>query len=334
MDKLKSDHLLPCYNLDMNIQNPIHTVATERDMSGQDATKRDVSRQEFEMPMPNSVPAIEGSTFHQGSITPNDTVATTNDASRQVATERDTSGQLATRRDETRQSPAEVLGEEQPKSASIEASDSAEAATDEWLDIEETQKVLISHGISRTPRSLQRICKKGQLKCHLVPTETGTRYLVTVTSIKDFVKRHNEKMPSGDGPDIADATTRTPTIPPSQKGDLEVTPRSTDAENQLEVDPISGDATHTYHSGHAREIISLKDEQIALLQSQLGTANHQLQVKDEQISTMQEREHETNVLIQNLQRLVPMLAAPDRPNTDLGSRDESGTDSWNIPPHN
>ena len=58
------------------------------------------------------------------------------------------------------------------------------------------------------------------------------------------------------------------------------------------------------HQSHLREIISIKDEQIDMLQSQVATANIQIAMKDEQIGEMLERGHETNHLIQNLQRMI------------------------------
>ena len=74
---------------------------------------------------------------------------------------------------------------------------------------------------------------------------------------------------------------------------------------QSAVDPISS---------HLREIIELKNEQIVMLQSQVETANAQISVKDEQIATMHERDHETNILIQNLQGLVALPQARAEPN--------------------
>ena len=61
-----------------------------------------------------------------------------------------------------------------------------------------------------------------------------------------------------------------------------------------------------------QEIIGIKDDQITFLKSQLDIANKQIEMKDEQINTMLERDHETNVLIQNLQRLMALPEAGKR----------------------
>jgi hypothetical protein len=53
-------------------------------------------------------------------------------------------------------------------------------------------------------------------------------------------------------------------------------------------------------------IIELLERDNEFLRAQIG-------VKDQQIAEMQERAHETNTLINGLQRLLaPLLAAPDR----------------------
>jgi len=123
--------------------------------------------------------------------------------------------------------------------------------------------------------------------CQLAPTENGVRYLIKQKSIGEFVKRHNQTMPStgfGSRSEGGERVIEQGAIPQSELAE-----------------------SHVAQSNQQTELIlSLKDQQIDMLKSQLEITNKQLDMKDEQISAMLERDHETNVLIQNLQNLVAL----------------------------
>ena len=169
-----------------------------------------------------------------------------------------------------------------------------------WLDIEQTAAVLREQGISRTIRTIQRMCKRNVLVAKLVPTDNGVRYIINEQSIEEFVIRHVEKLPSGS---IASEEM----APISEFNSASQPEPVSHASEAAGFEPNqSSDETRS----HLREIIQIKDQQITMMQSQIDTANAQMAVKDEQIATMHERDHETNVLIQNLQNLVALPQAP------------------------
>ena len=130
-----------------------------------------------------------------------------------------------------------------------------------WLDVEQAAELLKERGISRTIRTIQKMCKRGDLTARLVPTENSVRYIISDQSIDEFVDRHNKKLPSGGfGPAESDEAdqTREPhrNVPFSDRTINSTVANQLDHEHapQSAVDPISS---------HLREIIELKNEQIA-----------------------------------------------------------------------
>ena len=171
---------------------------------------------------------------------------------------------------------------------------------DDWLDIEQAETLMKSLGVSRTTRTIQRMCRKGKLTARLVPTETGSRYIIQKSSIEKLASDMHEILPSGQG-----ATN-------DEFGPTEQISSFTAA-------PVSKGEAHQTSEPINDTIIDLKDQQIDMLATQLETANHQIavkdnqiSVKDEQIATMLERDHETNILIQNLQRMIGLPEAPNQ----------------------
>ena len=214
---------------------------------------------------------------------------TERDASRPDAVVPDNSRQDAPNRGESR---TNASGRDK---ASFDDMDELE----NWLDVEQVAERLRSRGVSRTIRTIQKMCKRGDLTARLVPTENGVRYIISDQSIDDFIKRHNEKLPTGGLGSEQHSTARTlnGSVRTDQTNELVQTPQMNDAQPAEAGKGVAD---------HLREIIDIKNEQIAMLQSQVETANAQISVKDEQIATMHERDHETNILIQNLQGLVAL----------------------------
>lgn len=168
----------------------------------------------------------------------------------------------------------------------------------DWVDIETTDELLREEGITRTIRTIQRMCKRGDLAARLVPTENGVRYLIERGSIYEFVERHNQIMPSGKGKDeVLD------NIPIKNLSKDSSEQNAAENPSPKQSPDIGENATHL------KEVLSMKDEQLEFFKEQLNLANDQLRVKDEQIITMLERDHETNILIQNLQQLMGLPSA-------------------------
>ena len=242
---------------------------------------------------------------------------TNDDASRYIMANRDEPGHGATQPDMPghaevdRDTPRHLVGdnyqkldgnlkqtlEDQFNNSNFQQNQETDGATQtiaDWVDIETTDEILREHGIARTIRTIQRMCQQGKLVARLVPTENGVRYLIERGSIHEFIDRHNQIMPSGKGDD--------------DNLDVSSNLTSQNAVNSLETT-----------QSHMQEVLSMKDEQIEFFKEQLSVANAQLQVKDEQINTMLERDHETNVLIQNLQQLMGLPAAMGRNPNDKPS---------------
>lgn len=232
-----------------------------------------------------------------------------NDTTRHSVTNREPSGHAASDRDNTRDvetgrdSTRQDGGSEQTEAITRQLSQTASGDNHQpvvlenddaeeprpfadWVDIETTCDILREEGVTRTIRTIQRMCKRGDLEARLVPTENGTRYLVERGSIHEFVERHNQMMPSGPGREELEGN-----IPVGQSV------QSINTQTQ---------PNDNHDRSHMQEIIGIKDDQITFLKSQLDIANKQIEMKDEQINTMLERDHETNVLIQNLQRLMAL----------------------------
>lgn len=189
------------------------------------------------------------------------------------------------------------------------------AELENWVDVDQAAALLRERGISRTVRTIQRLCKKGDLICKLVPTENASRYIINEQSIETFVKNFSNLLP---GSTFGSESNNEQSFNLISPHEASLTPnhhplnqksntRSADPTNQSHH-PSSEEPSNSAQNRntHMEQIVELKDQHIDMLQSQLSTANAQIAVKDEQINTMLERDHETNVLIQNLQRLIAL----------------------------
>ena len=299
-------------------------------MPRQDAATDDETRQDtaiHNQPQPAATPVQNEATLMNASSSPaNDAPTdessmshdiarqdTTNPGmSRQGANLPDAPGHATTSHDEAGQdamtSKGVVEGGTQNQQAVEGSNEDSERPSEnhsprqiaDWVDIEETDHLLREHGIARTIRTIQRMCKRGDLVARLVPTETGVRYLIERGSIDEFVDRHNQIMPTGKGSEEELGAPKAPSETMSLRGALQAISQEA---NGNHANPAATD------NAHAREILAIKDEQISFLKTQLDIANRQIEVKDEQINTMLERDHETNVLIQNLQNLMALPGA-------------------------
>jgi len=257
--------------------------------------------------------------------TNSDTVTTVPDMPRQDATIPDASGHSTTSHDMSRHSQEEIEPPVQEKNdVSCHESLNNERQTNpktekppndtprpfaDWVDIETTDELLRKEGITRTIRTIRRMCKRGDLAARLVPTENGVRYLIERGSIYEFVERHNQIMPSGKGKDEV-------------LENIPIKNHSKDSSEQIAADNPSPKQSPDIgeNATHLKEVLSMKDEQLEFFKEQLNLANDQLRVKDEQIITMLERDHETNILIQNLQQLMGL---PSARNTNVSAEHKS-----------
>lgn len=235
-------------------------------------------------PVPRSEddPSRHGASYHAASRTD----ARTHDNSRQDAT------QLELARTDTSKDK-EINDNRQ--------TEALEEPSENWLDIKQTEEKLRQLGVSRTTRTVQKFCHQGKLTAKLVPTESGSRYIVKESSIEEFVERMQDVLPGN-------------SFAPSETPDLGS--HLDHSRQRAESEPSNRGDT----APQLETVIDLKDQHIQMLSAQLDTANRQISVKDDQIAAMLERDHETNVLIQNLQR---MIALPEARTSSSASENNS-----------
>ena len=315
--------------MDMN-NYPDDSATTDRDEARRDTVDRDMSRHEYPDQLDSNSESQAQYEHCPDSNKPLPVQTTPNDMSqrnaadrgepRQHATERDTSWSVSSSEANfaiTEAEDTQLHSEREPSDADNHyVKEPVPADDDNWIDIEQVALRLQGQGVPRTIRTIQRMCKREALNCRLVPTENGVRYLVTENSIDEFVVKHNQTMPTGNstihniGSDTSDGSNPYP-VDPAQQSELKSQSNASGPETAVNTHKTN---SPTSNEGHLREIVALKDEQINLLKSQLDTANTQITVKDEQIMANSERDHETNVLLQNLQNLVGQLPALEVPN--------------------
>ncbi len=150
-------------------------------------------------------------------------------------------------------------------------------------------------GHPRTIRTIQRYCAKGHLDCLRQETQFGDKYLITSGSVARHISQIAE---------IASTTGRDLPRPVAT---------SVAAENKSET---PADDAATRHD--QPRPVAADDRYVSQLESENTFLKTQVSVKDTQIASLLERDHETNALINGLQRMLgPLLGSAPRP--DPGS---------------
>lgn len=167
------------------------------------------------------------------------------------------------------------------------------------LSVKETQAFLLDHGLPRNERSIRRYCNNGTLTCVKIDTATGREWVVTKASLDVLVREQQQFA--------------------QQENALQAGP-DTSGHDRTEPD-LSGHLSEPDRSATAAansELVEVLRESLTDARDQIKKKDQQIEKKDAQIAAMLERDHETNVLIQNLQGMVLQLQAP--------SADTSGHD--------
>ncbi len=199
-----------------------------------------------------------------------------------------------------------VMNDDNPRQEAATSTDlSRHAATtgdsDYSLSIDDALARYEQAGLPRTPRSIQRYCAKGDLDCHRVETPFGVKFLITPESVDRHIAYIKEVR--------LVATSRD--VPRHVATDVAAENKA----KELRQDPAtSGDQER--QAATERQVsqpVAANNRVIELLERENEFLRGQVAVKDQQIADMQERAHETNALINGLQRLLaPLLSAPDR----------------------
>ena len=168
------------------------------------------------------------------------------------------------------------------------------------LSIEDASVLYEQAGHPRTPRSIQRYCAKGHLEYRRVETAFGDKLLITRASVMKHIAYINDVRPVAASRDM---------------------PRQVATDVARENNAIEFQTTPPTSADQPRQPTT-DDRYVAVLERENEFLRDQVKVKDTQISSLQERAHETNSLINGLQRLLaPLLTAPDR---DARNRDNGG----------
>jgi hypothetical protein len=173
--------------------------------------------------------------------------------------------------------------------------------SDFTLSIEDAAVLYERAGHPRTSRSIQRYCAKGHLDYHRMETPFGEKFLITPESVMKHIAYIEEVRPIATGRDLP----RHAATDVAGKINEIVAAREAATGADYRRQPLA-DLELSRPVAAETRVIELLERENELLRSQLT-------VKDNQIGELQERAHETNSLINGLQRLLaPMLAGPER----------------------
>jgi hypothetical protein len=157
-------------------------------------------------------------------------------------------------------------------------------------------------GHPRTARSIQRYCAKGHLDCLRQETTFGEKYLVTPASVARHIAQIEE---------LASTTSRD--LPRQVATDV--------AEDQSHKDPPQDQPTSPDTSRPVAAYIERVEGENEFLRKQIDVKDGQLSVRDKTIEALLERDRETNILVNQLQRmLAPMLPQPAEPRQENADR--------------
>ncbi|QAU49677.1 hypothetical protein [Bradyrhizobium guangzhouense] len=160
------------------------------------------------------------------------------------------------------------------------------------LSLDEAVDIFEEAGLPRTLRAIQRYCALGKLDSHKVETPTGEKYLVTPHSVERLIKYIKEVSRPG-------ATSH-------DNSRLVATVRALGVKPEVEPRPV------TTSIDKPRPVATSDDKYVSMLENQVEFLRGEISVKNTQIAELTERARETNHLIAGLQKMFPLLAAPDR----------------------
>jgi hypothetical protein len=186
--------------------------------------------------------------------------------------------------------------------------------TDYILSLDEVSERYARAGHPRTLRTLQRYCVSGHLDAQKVATTLGDKYLVTPQSVARHIAQIEElaafspAAANRDGPRLV-ATTAVEPVAAEQSAPVQETQPAAGPDLPRQV-ATEESATPQYVGRLEKEVEQLQDDR-EFLREQIKVKDGQIALKDQQIGAMLERDRETNILVQGLQKmLTPFLGAP------------------------
>ena len=158
------------------------------------------------------------------------------------------------------------------------------------LTVEEAAELYAKAGFPRTQRAIQKYCARDDLLCIREQTTYGERFRITPASVARHIEQINQ---------LSQANRRD-----HSRTDANV---HTDI---IEPEPTENDRTTVREQTRPdantdRYVVQLESEN-AFLRDQIGRKDLQIEQRDNQIEAMIERDRETNILIESLQRRIPL----------------------------
>jgi hypothetical protein len=187
------------------------------------------------------------------------------------------------------------------------------------LSIEDAAELYAGANLPRDLRTIQRYCAKGRLECRLVEIPFGEKYFVTPLSVSRhiaYIKEVRQAMASrGEPRQVVDEipARNEKDAAPTNHGEPRpaVTEVPPPANEQEERQPLTGrdePRPAAADNEFASRYVGGLERENEFLRGQISVKDHQIQQRDKQIESMIERDRETNVLIQSLQKmLTPLL---------------------------
>lgn len=158
------------------------------------------------------------------------------------------------------------------------------------LTVEEAASLYEQAGFARTMRAIQKYCARGDLICLRESTTYGERFRITPASVARHIEQIKQlSQANGRDQSRTDANVRAEVSEPAASENDEASVRE-------QPRPVAADD---------RYIAQLESEN-ALLRGQLDRKDRQIEQRDNQIEAMIERDRETNILIESLQRRIPL----------------------------
>lgn len=155
-------------------------------------------------------------------------------------------------------------------------------------------------GHPRTIRTIQRYCAKGHLDCLRQETAFGDKYMITPESVARHIAQIAE-LASTTGRDLS-------------RQDATDVARQGSQELPLKDPPPSPDQPRS---------VATDDRYLTQLESENVFLKSQITSKDTQIAALLERDHETNALINGLQRMLGPLLGSANPSQRENSTNQT-----------
>ncbi len=208
------------------------------------------------------------------------------------------------------------------------------------LSIEAVADRYAGAGYPRTIRTLQRYCASGHLDAQKIATALGDKYYVAPYSVSrhiaqiaemaEFTTRHDMSRPADRGHDHVSPSYRAP-FTGATGHDSSVSGHDATSHDTPRHPPTPPPQQDQAHPDQPRQVVpdpSLSPRYVERLEAENAFLRNQVDKKDQQIDALLERDRETNVLVQGLQRMLgPLLGMPSSKsnNDDLSGRDTPRT---------